>query len=337
MYDRNTWIRNIPLNWQVAPFGSLFTQRKEKNKNIDTFVLSVVKGKGVIPYSEKGNVGNKVSEDLSGYKKVNKGDFVLNSMNLYMGSVGVSEYDGVTSTAYIVCQPSPDIVPSYYKYIIHCTGFQEYVGLLGKGIMEIREAVRWTSLKSVNIPVPNKETQKEIADFLDRETKKIDKLIDKKKSILRLLKEKSISLKNSVLTKGLHKSGKLLETKFNFLDAIPKNWSLEKLKFSLIYIEQGWSPEAENRIVDENGWGVLKVGCVYDGVFDCYQHKALPPNINPQKKWEVKSGDILMSRGNSLELVGSVGIVKNTLPNLMISDLIFRLRLNLGPVDIQNK
>lgn len=193
----NTWIAHIPETWKVVPFGSLFTQRKEKNKSLSRdFVLSVVKGKGVIPYTEKGNVGNKVSEDLSGYKIVNKGDFVLNSMNLYMGSVGVSDYDGVTSTAYIVCQPSPKVVSSYYKYIIHCTGFQEYVGLLGKGIMEIREAVRWAALKSVNIPVPDEETQKEIADFLDSETARIDQLIEKKEKLISLMKERETNAIN---------------------------------------------------------------------------------------------------------------------------------------------
>jgi len=128
----NTWLADIPREWEIAPFGSLFTQRKEKNKLLErTFVLSLV----------------------------NKGDFVLNSMNLYMGSVGVSDYDGVTSTAYIVCKPSEEVHASYYKYLIQCRGFQEFVGLLGKGIMEIREAVRWMALKSVHIPTPPIEKQ----------------------------------------------------------------------------------------------------------------------------------------------------------------------------------
>ena len=79
---KNSWFEKVPLHWDIVPFGSLFVQRKEKNKGLErNFVLSVIKNVGVIPYTEKGNVGNKVSEDLSGYKIVNKGDFVLNSMN----------------------------------------------------------------------------------------------------------------------------------------------------------------------------------------------------------------------------------------------------------------
>ncbi len=192
---RPIWLDNIPDGWDAVPFGSLFTQRNSKNFGCQRdFVLSVVKDKGVIPYTDKGNIGNKVSEDLTGYKLVDKGDFVLNSMNLYMGSLGVSSYDGVTSTAYIVCKPNDDIVPEYYKYLLQFKGFQEYVGLYGKGIMEIREAVRWTALKSVFVPKPQFETQKEIADFLDKETARIDLLIEKKKKMLELLKTKQIEL-----------------------------------------------------------------------------------------------------------------------------------------------
>ena len=153
---RPDWLQSIPSSWGSAPFGSIFTQSKKKNYRLQRdFVLSVIKDRGVIPYTEKGNVGNKVSDDLSGYKLVDRGDFVLNSMNLYMGSVGVSEYEGVTSTAYIVCKPSGDVFAGYYNYLIQFKGFQEYVGLLGKGIMEIREAVRWTALKSVFVPLPD--------------------------------------------------------------------------------------------------------------------------------------------------------------------------------------
>ncbi|WP_114964072.1 restriction endonuclease subunit S [Tritonibacter mobilis] len=184
----------MPTTWKQVPFGSIFTQSKRKNTLLERdFVLSVIKDRGVVPYTEKGNVGNKVSEDLSGYKLVDRGDFVLNSMNLYMGSVGVSNYDGVTSTAYIVCKPSQNVHAPFYNYLIQFKGFQEYVGFLGKGIMEIREAVRWTALKSVFVPLPDIDTQKSIADFLDRETARIDQLIEKKHRLVALLRERSLS------------------------------------------------------------------------------------------------------------------------------------------------
>jgi type I restriction enzyme S subunit len=205
---RPDWLQSIPSSWGSAPFGSIFTQSKKKNYRLQRdFVLSVIKDRGVIPYTEKGNVGNKVSDDLSGYKLVDRGDFVLNSMNLYMGSVGVSEYEGVTSTAYIVCKPSGDVFAGYYNYLIQFKGFQEYVGLLGKGIMEIREAVRWTALKSVFVPLPDLPTQRAIADFLDRETARIDLLIEKKQRLVALLDEKRSATVTAAIAGGIAGEG----------------------------------------------------------------------------------------------------------------------------------
>ncbi|MBU4534083.1 MAG: restriction endonuclease subunit S [Firmicutes bacterium] len=226
-----SWIKNIPSNWERVPFGSLFTQRKSKNQKLERdFVLSVVKGRGVIPYSEKGNLGNKVSEDLSKYKLVETGDFVLNSMNLYMGSVGVSRYEGITSTAYIVCTPSDRVEAGYYEFVIRCRGFQEYVGLLGKGIMEIREAVRWTALKSVSVPFPELTTQKRIADFLDRETARIDQLIEKKQRLVELLGEKRSATITVAVTKGLDLDVPMTDSGIKWLGDVPEGWVISPLK-----------------------------------------------------------------------------------------------------------
>ena len=292
----DTWIAQIPENWRIVPFGSLFTQRKEKNKSLSRdFVLSVMKGKGVIPYTEKGNIGNKVSEDLSGYKIVNKGDFVLNSMNLYMGSVGVSEYDGVTSAAYIVCQPSPGVISSsYYKYIIHCAGFQEYVGLLGKGIMEIREAVRWTALKSVNIPVPDEQTQKEIADFLDRETTRIDQLIEKKETLNGLLVEREKSLITNCLTRGTDASTPLKDSGIDWIGDIPEHWEVYPLK-QLIWYQEG--PGILAKDFHEEGVPLIRIKGISGKIVSLIGCNYLDPEKVQQtwKHFRVEEGDLLIS------------------------------------------
>lgn len=320
-----TWLANLPPHWTTVPFGSVFTQRKEKNANLNRdFVLSVIKDRGVVPYTDKGNIGNKVSEDLSGYKLVDPGDFVLNSMNLFMGSVGVSAYRGITSTAYIVCRPASHANAGFLNYVIRCRGFQEYVGLLGKGIMEIREAVRWTALKSTRIPLPPSDEQRRIAEFLDRETNRIDRLIESKKRLLGLLSERKEALLTEATTRSL-RDATVASAGSAFFDGMPAAWQCERLRFSLESIAQGWSPQAENRACSGEEWGVLKVGCVNYGRFTPAEHKALPSNTSPRTDLEVKPGDLLMSRGNSLELVGSAAVVVDWAPRLMLSDLLYRL------------
>ena len=59
----------------------------------------------MILYEEKGDIGNKASGDISRYSIVRKGDIVLNSMNVIIGSVGLSAFEGVLSPVYYVLKP----------------------------------------------------------------------------------------------------------------------------------------------------------------------------------------------------------------------------------------
>jgi len=69
------WVGKIPSHWNVERLKNIFEERVEKNLNVDgtpvtTNILSVIKDVGVINHKEKGNVGNKMSEDITGYKIV---------------------------------------------------------------------------------------------------------------------------------------------------------------------------------------------------------------------------------------------------------------------------
>ena len=77
---------------------SLFAQRHEGYSSKENLqVLSLLKDVGVIPYDEKGNIGNKSKDDVSGYNVARKGDIVMNSMNVIIGSVDITDYDGYIS------------------------------------------------------------------------------------------------------------------------------------------------------------------------------------------------------------------------------------------------
>jgi len=297
---RPDWLRDMPSDWASVPFGSIFAQSKRKNSRLQRdFVLSVMKDRGVIPYTEKGNVGNKVSEDLSGYKLVDKGDFVLNSMNLYMGSVGVSEYDGVTSTAYIVCKPSENVYADYYNYLIQFKGFQEYVGFLGKGIMEIREAVRWTALKSVFVPLPDLAIQRQIADFLDRETARIDLLIEKKQRLVALLGEKLDRTVRAYLSgeTDYPNEDQRCATGIGYLPSAPKLWSVEKV---------GWRYEIQlGKMLDsakqtgEHRRRYLRVADVQWGRINTDDLPEMDFSPSDRKRFRLQRGDLLVNEGGS--------------------------------------
>lgn len=178
------WIKKIPSHWNIEKINALFSERKEKNLGShEKFILSVMKDKGVIPYTEKGNVGNKASEKIENYKLVYPNDIVLNCMNMMIGSLGKSEYKGVLSQVYYVLKlinSKCDI--DYLSYSFKNKIFYESLRVLGKGILDHRLRVPMETLKYELLPVPNYSEQRQIVKYLDWKIGEIDKLIQIEKN-----------------------------------------------------------------------------------------------------------------------------------------------------------
>jgi type I restriction enzyme S subunit len=90
-------------------------------------------------------------------------------------------------------------------------------------------------------------------------------------------------------------------------------------------IENGWSPACHSRPALAEEWGVIRLGAVSFGTFDANENKALPGHLVPRPKYEIRSGDLLISRANTQELVGASALVKEVRPRLMLCDKVFRV------------
>lgn len=104
------WIGDIPSDWETIKIGRLFSIRNERNtKPMDEVqLLSLYTGIGVFPHGEQEERGNK-AVTVEGYKIVHKNDIVVNIILAWMGAIGISEYDGVTSPAYDIYVPDTRI------------------------------------------------------------------------------------------------------------------------------------------------------------------------------------------------------------------------------------
>ncbi len=134
------WLGEVPEHWKVQRLGTLLKERQETNADLSvTSVLSVVRNRGVIRYDEKGNVGNKKSDDISRYKVVQPGDIVVNSMNVIIGSVGLSQYRGCLSPVYYVLLPrTHDDDVRYLSCYFETIPFQQSLVRIGNGILAHR-------------------------------------------------------------------------------------------------------------------------------------------------------------------------------------------------------
>ncbi|MCA2626614.1 MAG: restriction endonuclease subunit S [Microcystis sp. M069S2] len=99
-------------------------------------------------------------------------------------------------------------------------------------------------LKQIKIPIPPLPEQQKIAQFLDRETGKIDKLITKKERLIKLLKEKRTALISHAVTKGLNPDVPMKDSGVEWLGKIPEHWKVTLVKrVSSIFIPQRNKPE----------------------------------------------------------------------------------------------
>ena len=97
------WIGSIPTEWNVCPLKTSIKWKSEKNR-ADAIVLSLYRDYGIVPKDSRDDNYNVTSLDTSGYKYVEVGDLVVNKMKAWQGSIAVSDYEGIVSPAYHVCQ-----------------------------------------------------------------------------------------------------------------------------------------------------------------------------------------------------------------------------------------
>ena len=226
------WIGKIPKNWQTKRLKNVLYERKENNNPIKTNnILSLTNDRGVIPYNEKGNQGNKAKDDLTGYKLAYPNDIILNSMNVVIGSVNISNYFGCVSPVYYMLYTNKYNI-KYYNYIFQTNTFQNSLKGLGNGILEIRMRIPMEKLNNVLLPIPSKEEQDKIAQFLDEKITEIDNIIKETQQTIEDYKLYKQSIITKAVTKGLDENVEMKDSEIEWIGRIPKHWNLKKLKFS---------------------------------------------------------------------------------------------------------
>ncbi|WP_291558019.1 restriction endonuclease subunit S [Comamonas sp. SCN 65-56] len=109
---------------------------------------------------------------------------------------------------------------------------------------------------------------------------------------------------------------------------VPAAWQWVRFGALVRKSEAGWSPSCEGGSRRGDAWGVLKVSAVSWGEFRSSENKQLPASLKPRPEYEVQSGDFLISRANTEELVARSVVAKNPEPRLMLSDKIIRLDIS---------
>lgn len=199
-YSGNKWLGNIPAHWNVVP---LYAVAKEKSivGNVDLDLLSVYLEEGVVPFSSRSEKRtNATSTDLSKYQRVDVGDFVLNNQQAWRGSVGVSEYIGIVSPAYIVLSMDTTLCRPYANYLLRSRALINQYVIISKGVGSIQRNIYWSALKRVSILVPPMEEQIMISEHIKSVISQYETVTKKLMKGIEALEEYKTRLVSDVVT-----------------------------------------------------------------------------------------------------------------------------------------
>ncbi len=250
---------------------------------------------------------------------------VMLSRTASVGFSAVTDVAMATTQDFVNWVCGPTLRPEYLLYVFRSMGHEFRRLTMGS----THQTIYMPDVGGFSTPLPTLAEQHRIVEFIRGETAKIDALVAKKERLIELLQERRAALITRAVTKGIDPTVAMKGSGVEWLGEIPSHWEVRRLRHIVNRIEQGWSPDCENREVDDDEWGVLKAGCVNRGQFMEREHKALPLSVAPIPSLEVRSGDLLMSRASgSRELVGSVAVVPQCRPKLLLCDKVFRLHID---------
>ncbi|QNN25098.1 restriction endonuclease subunit S [Planctomycetales bacterium ZRK34] len=263
-------------------------------------------------------------------RRVRHGDVIISTVRTYLQAIAAiiePQPNLIVSTGFAVIRPMLDkLDPGFCRYVLRDPSFLAEVERRSVGVSY--PAINASDLAAIPVPFPPLDRQRAIADYLDRETAKLDAMVVAKERLLDLLAEKRRALITHAVTRGLNPAAPTKHSGIEWLGEIPKHWSVDRLKFHMNHIEQGWSPQCLNMPAGPDEWGVLKAGCVNGMAFDPDENKTLPPDLDPKPELEVVEGDVLMSRSNTVQLLGSTALVGTVRRKLILCDKLYRLHLN---------
>lgn len=226
------WIGQIPSNWKIERMQWHLEEKNVGNNPVQTTnILSLTNKRGVIPYEEKGNQGNKSKEDVSGYKLAYPNTIVANSMNVIIGSVGLSKYYGCVSPVYYVFQATNNANIEFFNYIFSVVGFQRELRKYANGILEIRLRVSADNILKRPVAIPPDEEQARIVNFLNTKCSEIDAISADIQKEIETLEQYKRSVITEAVTKGLNPDAEMKDSGIEWVGNIPVHWDVRPLYY----------------------------------------------------------------------------------------------------------
>ena len=287
----------MPTDWlPMRTAGEIFTNHSNKRHDGTSTVLSATQDKGIVPRSEVDIDIKYDEENLTGYKKVDSGDFII-SLRSFQGGIEYSALEGLVSPAYTVLKNTMPIADDYYKNYFKTVDFISRLNSATYGIRDGKQ-IGYEDFRALVLHYPPLKEQQKIAEILNH----CDKVIELKQRLI----EEERCRKNWMMRKLLDPDSGVRLSGFSGKWIQKKLGQLGESTIGLTYDLKD--------VCDVHGKLVLRSSNIKDGkfVFDdnVYVSCGIPEELN------VKKGDIIIcARNGSQKLIGKSAYVNQDMPN----------------------
>lgn len=236
------WIGEIPKSWTITILSALFSERKCKNSGlVENNLLSLSYG-NIVRKNIESNEG-LLPASFETYNIIEPGNIVFRLTDLQNDKrslrTGLCKERGIITSAYVTLQIRSDDSPRYMHYLFHTYDLCKVFYGMGDGV---RQGMNYEDLKRLRILRPDQETQRRIADYLDRKCSQIDAIITRQQEVIEKLKAYKLSVITEAVTKGLNPDVSMKDSGVEWIGEIPEHWQVPKIKY-LATIASGGTPD----------------------------------------------------------------------------------------------
>lgn len=281
--------------------------------------------RGVVPRDVL--AGQMASEDVSTYRVVHPGQLAANVMWLDKSGLGVSAHTGYVSPAYKVFDISDSLDPSFANQLLRSTLYRAVFQSLGRGVRPNAQMVDTTDLRAMKIPVPPLSEQRVIADYLDRETAKIDALIEKQTKLIDRLRERRSQLRAHLVMARSHPDR---DTTDYWFGSIPNHWDSPRLSHKASVV-LGRMINAATADDDDVQLPYVAAGSIQPDKLVLDDSKTLSVPIREISKYELRAGDVVVVEGGAG--YGRSHVLAEELPGWAFQNHVARVRARNDDID----
>jgi len=316
------WLGEVPAGWEVIrlKYAVRLVNERGTGEHPDSNYIGL---ENIESWSGRLIAGESSIDPEGQSGCFRSGDVLFGKLRPYLAKAYKATAGGICSTEILVLRPKL-VNQDYLFYYLLNSEFIKTVNSSTYGTKMPR--ANWEYIGNLPIPKIPVGEQHTIAAFLDRETARLDALIAKKQRFIELLEEKRQALITQAVTKGLDPDAEMKDSGVAWIGEVPAHWQLTRLGH-LSTLQTGLT--LGKRYDDDQPLVTrpyLRVANVQEGYFDLdtiTEIRIPPENV---KRYELLSGDVLMTEGGDYDKLGRGHVWEGQIPGCLHQNHIFAVR-----------